>query len=106
MIYVSNIARDILCMGDIVNTQRYILLVVTGFSIECSVYYSGVNDAELFNAEPRLIVIYHILSFSEDNNEHEPSRDSGQTSPSRAETLAKRARAETLAKRARAEPKL
>ena len=50
------------------------------------ILYNGVNNTEIFDAEPR-------LSFSE-KNEPEPSRDYSQASPSRAETLTKRARSE------------
>ena len=55
----------------------------------------GVRNTELFDAEPRLLVIdaEPRLSFTE-KNEPEPSRDSSQTSLIRAETLTKRARAE------------
>ena len=48
----------------------------------------GVHNTELFDADPRLLVIdaEPRLSFSE-KNEPEPSRDYSQTSPSRVETL-------------------
>ena len=54
-----------------------------------------VNNTELFDADPRLLVIDADprLSFS-GKNEPKLSRDSSQASPSRAETLTKRARAE------------
>ena len=50
---------------------------------------SDVNDGEILNVEPRLLVndAETRLSFLEDKNEPEPSRDSNQTSSSRVEIL-------------------